>query len=144
MLIHHPMDTDGAPSSSAVKLNSRTVDNFIVDETCHSGLRTLTTGVAQTIQANGGFSAIIGEWLLTGPSSDFFMKRTIISGALEVDSGSGGGFVQMNNTLTYDNQKASVGIKTTVVFFEISSDMSGSPIVDTATMTFISEQETGE
>ena len=142
MLIHQIMSTEGAPATSNVKLSSRTVSRFRVDLNCHSGIRTGGTGILFLIQATGGFSSVSGEWLINGSAADFFIKRTIISGSLEVDPGPG--FLQMNTTRTYDNLKSSVGVKTTEVFFEISSDVSGVPIVDNATMTFISERESGQ
>jgi len=105
---------------------------------CHSGVKFGLNGVLSAIQPNGGFSVRQGEWLVSGTASTFFVKRTIISGTLEVDAGAG--FLQLNAARIYANHQASAGSKTTVVFFELSSDMTGVPIVDTATMTFISEQ----
>ena len=70
------------------------------------------------------------------------MQRTIISGTLETDAGAG--FLQLSGTRSYINEKSTLGIKTTVVFFEISSDASGTPLVATATMTFISERESSQ
>jgi len=141
MLTHMIQASEGI-GNDAVKLNDRTVNRFRLVDTCHSGIRTNGSGVLQLIQANGGFSSVSGEWLIFGSSATFYIQRTIISGTLEVDPGAG--FLQMNTNRTYDNQKASVGVKTTVVFFEIASDASGTPIVDTATMTFISERESSQ
>ena len=138
MLVHQHQTSEGSVSSS-VKITDRTVRNFSLSGTVHSGIVTGSNGVLSTIQVNGGTSAVSGEWLLSGLSSDFYIQRTIISGTLEVDAGAG--WLQMNSNRTYDNQKSSVGIKTTVVFFEISSDVSGTPVVDDATQTFISERE---
>jgi len=137
MLLRRIHDTDGVAANN-VKITDRTVLGIRISGTCHSGIRLGSDGVLSTIQGNGGFSAISGEWLVTGSASGFFVQRTIVSGTLEVDPGTG--FLQLNADRTYDNQKSSAGTKTTEVFFEISSDVSGTPIVDTATMTFISEQ----
>lgn len=142
MLTHQAWDSEGPAAANIVSLSSRTVSNFRVDLTCHSGVRLVSDGVLHTLQANGNLSQVTGEWLVNGTPATFFVQRTIISGTLESDPGAG--FLQLNTTRDYDNQKASVGVKTTVVFFEISDDVSGIPVIDTATMTFISEQETGE
>jgi len=139
MLIRHPMDTDGDGLPS-VRLTDRIVDNSNPSSTCHSGVDFSSTGVLSTIQANGGFSAVMNEWLNSGAASGFYLQRTILSGTLEVDAGAG--WLQLSTSRTYDNQKVSAGIKTTEVFFELSSDVSGTPLVATATMTFISEQGT--
>ena len=136
-LSYRHSETEGVASDN-VKITDRTVFNLRESGTCHSGIRLGLSGVLSTIQANGGFSAISGEWLISGTASGFFVQHTIISGTLEVDPGAG--FLQLNVNRDYDNQKSSSGSKTTIVFFEISSDVSGVPVVDTATMTFISEQ----
>lgn len=137
MLVHQIQDSEGTVLQG-VKLKDRTILGFRISGTCHAGIRLGSDGVLSKIQSDGGFSAISGEWLLSGSAATFFVKRTTISGTLEVDPGDG--FLQLNSDRTYDNQKSTAGVKTTVVFFEISSDVSGVPIVDTATMTFICEQ----
>ncbi len=141
MLVHQIQTSEGSVSAS-VNLEDRTITGFGESGTIHSGIETGSDGVLSKIQANGGLSAISGEWLLSGAASGFYIQRTILSGTLEVDAGAG--WLQMNTNRTYDNQKASVGNKTTEVFFEISSDVSGVPVVDTATMTFNSFKEPGE
>lgn len=137
MLVHQIQDSEGTVLQG-VKLKDRTILGFRISGTCHAGIRLGSDGVLFKIQSDGGFSAISGEWLLSGNATDFFVQRTIISGTLEVDAGAG--FLQLNANRDYDNQKSTAGTKTTVVFFEISSDVSGVPIVDTATMTFECEQ----
>ena len=127
-----------APPSSSVNISNRTVNNVIEIGTCHSGVKFGGDGILSVINANGGFSAIIGQWRVVGATSGFFLQRTIISGTLQVDAGTG--FNVMSTDRIFDNQKSSAGIKTTVVFFEISDDISGVPVIDTATMTFESEQ----
>lgn len=138
MLVHQNQTSEGTVSAN-VKLNDRIVSNVIFDATCHSGIKTGGGGVLSTIQANGGFSAISGEWLISGTPAAFFIQRTITEGTLEVDPGTG--FLQMNTDRIYDNQKSTIGVKTTKVFFEISSDVSGVPVIDTADMTFTSERD---
>lgn len=137
MLVHQTQISEGTVADS-VKVTDRNVVGVREFGTCHSGIRLGSDGVLSTIQANGGFSAISGEWLISGAASGFFVQRTILSGTLESDAGTG--FLQLNANRDYDNQKSSAGTKITEVFFEFSSDASGTPIVDTATMTFTSIQ----
>jgi hypothetical protein len=140
MLLRRIHDTDGSVSDF-VNITDRTVDNSSPSGTVHSGVRFGSSGVLSKIQFNGGFSAISGEWLGSGAASGFFLQRTILSGTLEDDAGTG--WLQLNANRDYDNQKSSSGTKITVVFFEVSSDVSGVPVVDTATMTFVSSQGQG-
>lgn len=137
MLVHQTQTSEGIVTDS-VKITDRTINNFRGSGTCHSGVRLASDGVLFKIQANDGLSSISGEWLVTGTASGFFVQHTILNGTLESDPGAG--FLQLSVGRDYDNQLSSEGEKTTVVFFELSSDVSGSPIVDTATMTFISRQ----
>jgi len=137
MLVHQTQTSEGTVADS-VKVTNRNVTTIRDSGTCHSGIRLGSAGVLFKIQADGGFSSVSGEWLVSGTASGFFVQRTIISGTLEGDPGTG--FLQLNANRDYDNQKPSAGTKTTVVFFELSSDASGVPLVDTATMTFTSIQ----
>jgi len=131
MLIHQNHTSEGS-SPPAVHVTDRTVDNErFFGGACHSGIKLGSDGVLSIFQPDGGFSAIIGEWLLSGGAAGFFVQRTIVSGTLEVDPGAG--FLQLNADRIYDNQKSTMGTKTTEVLFEFSSDMSGTPIVATVT-----------
>ena len=142
MLIHQNHTSEGSVNP-AVKVKSRTfTSEGIFTPAVYSGLRFGSDGVLSKVQANDGLSAISGEWLISGAASDFWCQRTVISGTLEVDAGSG--FINMAVNLNYKNIKSSVGTKTTVVFFEISNDASGVPIVETATITFVSILNSGE
>lgn len=135
-MLAHQIHTSEGSIGAAVKLTSRTVANFDPIGPCASGVSFDIDGVLSEIQAGGGLSAIIGEWLLTGAASAFFIQRTIITGTLEEDPGTG--FLAMSSIRRYENNKASDGLKVTEVFFEISSDVSGVPIVATATHVFSS------
>jgi len=135
MIIHQLYSTAGT-AAPAIKVSSRTVSNTVTGGTCHSGVKFGLNGVLSTLQNNGGNSAVTGEWLVVGTASDFYVQRTIVSGTLQVDPGPG--FLQLNVDRIYDNQQTSVGIKVTVVDFEVASDAEGTTIVATATMTFSS------
>lgn len=137
MLVHQTHTSEGVVSSF-VNITDRSISNVRITGTCHSGVRVGSGGVLFKIQANGGFSSISGEWLPVGTPAGFFVQRTILSGTLEVDAGAG--FLQCNANRDYDNQKSSAGIKITSIFLEFSSDVSGVPIVGTATLTFTSDQ----
>jgi len=121
-----------------VNITNRTVQNVQLFRPCRSGVKFALNGQLSTINAIGGFNPVSGEWLVTGSAAGFWVQRTIISGTLEVDAGAG--FLQLNADRIYQNIKASSGSKTTVVFFEFSSDSGGATIVATATYTLISEQ----
>lgn len=133
MLVHQNQESEGTVSDT-VTLTDRTVENTSDEAPVSSGIQLNSSGVLFTYQPNGGLSQITGEWLVSGSASGFFVQRTITVGTLETDPGAG--FLQLNTTRDYVNLKSTNGSKTTTVFFEISSDVSGVPIVATATMTF--------
>jgi len=128
--------TSGA-AAAFVNITDRTISNAAVPSPVHSGVRVGSGGELFAIQANGGFSEISGEWLPVGTPGDFFVASTIISGTLEVDAGST--FVVCSTNRDYDNQKTSQGLKTTNILLTFSSDVSGTPVVGTATLIFESE-----
>ena len=141
MLSHQNWDSEQNLVGNLARISNRTVNNVRPSGTCHSGIKLDNDGILYSIQNNGGFSAIVGEWNINGPVANFFVQRTIIPpGTLQVDPGAG--FLVLSTDRIYDNQKSSAGIKTTEVFFEIADDAGGTNIIDTATMTFISEQGT--
>lgn len=133
----------GGSAGNAVKLLSRTYNSAtLFTGPCHSGLKFGLNGVLSKIQGNGGYSAVSGEWLLSGVSSAFWLQRTLISGTLEVDSGAG--FLAMSSDLEFRNTISVPGTKETEIYFEIASDSGGATIVATATMTFVSFFDSGE
>lgn len=125
------------PAAAFVNITDRTISNAAVPSPVHSGVRVGSGGELFAIQANGGFSEISGEWLPVGTPGDFFVASTIISGTLEVDAGST--FVVCSTNRDYDNQKTSQGLKITNILLTFSSDVSGVPVVGTATLIFESE-----
>ncbi len=136
-LIHGLRESEGA-GIDTVNITDRTILNSRDSGVCHSGIRVGSNGVLYRIQANGGFSALSGQWLVNGTASDFYMQRTILSGTLEVDAGAG--WIQCNVNRDFDNQQATAGNKMASIFVEISNDMSGVPVLDSATFEFESEQ----
>lgn len=139
-MITHQNHTSEGTVAAFVNITDRSVSGFRESGTCHSGIRVGLGGVLFKIQPNGGFSAISGEWLPVGTPANFFVASTIISGTLEVDAGST--FVVCSTNRDYDNQKTSSGTKISSVLLTFSDDVSGVPIVATATFTFTSEQGT--
>lgn len=137
MIVHQNHTSEGSVSAF-VHITDRNIVNARDSGTCHSGVRVGVGGVLFAIQPNGGFSAISGEWLPVGTPANFFVASTVISGTLEDDAGST--FVQCDANRDYDNQKTSAGLKSTSVLLTFSTDVSGVPIVATATFTFVSEQ----
>lgn len=141
MLVHQITATKGEIATQVLTLRDRTIINFTLDADCHSGVIFSSSGRLLRIQNNGSTSLIVGEWLVNGTPADFYVQRTIISGTLDEKVDPGAGFLQLNTSRSYDNIKRSLGRKTTVVFFELSSDASGVPLVASATMRFVSFNE---
>ena len=135
MLVHQIHTSEGSASDTVV-LNNRTIVRASASGTVSSGILLSNNGILFLYQANGGVSQVIGEWLVVGTASDFYVQRTVIDGTLEIDEGAG--FLQLNVGRDYVNEQEFEGLKSTTVFFEIASDASGAPIVATATMTFTS------
>ncbi len=139
MLQHIHSESEGTVGN-VVTITSRTISRFRLDETCYSGIMFGGDGILYAIQNNTGTSAIIGEWLVNGTPGDFYVSRTIISDTLDTDAGAGP--LQLNAGRLYRINRSMIGVKTTVITCDISDDVSGSPILDSATFTFVAEYET--
>ena len=137
MLTHMIRETEGA-ASPTVKLTDRTVFNSRPSGICYAGIKVDADGVLYQQQANGGWSAIGSQWLVSGTAASFYVSRTIISGTLTTDAGAG--TLQLNTDRIYDIQQASAGLKSASILMDISSDVSGSPIVASATFSLRAEQ----
>ncbi len=137
MLVHQTWDTEGAGAASvnisdSLNLNSRGSGD------CYSGYQFGADGVLSKVQANGGLSSIMGQWLLVGTSDLFWLQRTILSGTLEVDAGTG--WLQMNTSRLFENIQSSAGESSAAIFIEIASDSGGVTVVASATFNFTSIQ----
>lgn len=91
-----------------------------------SGIRFGADGNLYRRQFNGGLSRF-ATWLFSGAASTYYLSRTINTGTLDTDAGAGP--LQMNTNRDYDIQLAFTGVETCTVSFEISNDVSGSPVV---------------
>ena len=141
MLVGQHWDTDGA-GSDAVNLTNRSVVNEGTNPTVHSGVIFKLEGPLRVLHTVGGSNPVAGEWLVFGNASDFYIQRTILSGTLEVDD-IGAGWQQLGITdFTMDNQSTiPFSFKLTEVFYEISTDVSGIPVIETATHSYRSNKD---
>lgn len=140
MLVHQHHTSEGDPGDT-VKITSRTTTRLRIQATCTAGVRFGSNGTFSLFQANGGVSAIGGEWLVNGTPSTFYVSRTIDSGTLTTDAGAGP--LQMNSTRDYNIQQTSNGTKDTTCTFNISDDVSGSPVIATAEIIMQANYESG-
>jgi len=136
--IHH--DTEGQ-AGDVVTLTSRVIPRIRINQPCSSGIQFGADGILYLIQNNGGTSAVIGEWLANGVASDFYVSRTIDSGTLVVDAGAGP--LQLNANRGYQILRSTIGIDEATITCTLSNDISGLPILATATYDFKAEYSTG-
>lgn len=122
----------GTPDN-AVKMGSHIFFSIGTTGTIYSGVRFGADGSLYERQPAGGWSRF-GTWLYNGTASTYYLSRSIDAGTLTTDAGAGP--LQMNSNRDYDIQLSSNGSKTTSVTFDISDDVSGSPVIDTQTWTF--------
>jgi len=138
MLQHIHSGSEGV-AGGVVSIVSQTISRFRMDQTCYSGIMFGSDGVLYAIQNNTGTSAIIGQWLVNGTPSDFYVSRMINSGTLNTDAGAGP--LQLNAARLYRISRSITGAKTTIITCQLSDDVSGLPILDSATFTLIAEYE---
>ena len=139
MLVHQTWESEGAVTG--VNIVSTTIISFSTEGTVYSGVRFGSDGVLYRFQPNGGVSSLPLQWLLSGTASNYYLQRTINSGTLDTDAGTG--WLQLNSNRDFNIQNTMIGIEEAEIYFEISSDMSGTPVVGDGTITFRAEKETG-
>ena len=132
-------DSWGAPGDT-VSISDKTVSNIRAVGTCFAGIKLDSDNALYIKQANGGYSAVNGEWFVHGNPANFYFSRTIVSGTLTTDAGAGP--LQSNVDREYDVQQVTPGTKTATISIDISDDVSGSPILDSAQFVFRAEQGT--
>ena len=98
----------------------------------YSGLKVDADGGLYEKTPGGGWSRY-ATWLLAGTNTTYYVSRTVAEGSLSVDAGAGP--LQCNADREY--YISSDGpLKITSVVFELSNDVSGAPIVATASYIF--------
>jgi hypothetical protein len=103
----------------------------------YSGAKFDGDGDVYAYSATGSWQRI-GTWLVAGAATGYYISRTVDSGSLNVDAGAGP--LQMNTDREYSISWGPVASsKTAAISFQISSDVSGSPIVATGSYTFEAE-----
>jgi hypothetical protein len=140
MLGHFIHDTwdDG---SDTVNIPIAFFGNSGPDTIVYSGVQFGSDGDIYMRQTGGGWSRY-GTWLLRGSASGFYLSRTILSGSLNIDAGAGP--LVMSADRSYDVQDTfqdAVPV-TASVNFEISSDISGTPVVEGPTTLNFSANRT--
>jgi len=104
--------------------------------TVYSGLKIDADGDLYERQPGGGWSSF-GTWLLSGTNSAFYVNRTINSGSLVTDSGTGSSII-LSTDRTYDVQRTGQGGDISQVDFEIAL-VSDDSVVASISYTFHAE-----
>lgn len=111
----------------AIYLPNRSFTQFTTAKPCRAGIVFGADGVVYEVQSNDTLSAVF-SWLLSGTASGFYISRVVDSGAISTDAGAGP--LQLNVDRRYSLIEATFGnSEEATVTFEISSDVSGTPVV---------------
>jgi len=114
----------GSTSSNAVALPSINFANDGTGKVIYSGVRFGSDGNIYRM-SEGGTWQVWTQWLVKGAASSYYLFRTINSGTLVSDSGTG---VQMSTTRSY-YLTSSIEEKTASIDFTISTSTTGTPVV---------------
>ncbi len=136
----HPVYGSGGTVSATAQLSSRRVSNYETFGLVYAGVKFDGDGNLYVRQSNGSYGAA-EAWLVSGSAGTFYLSRSIFSGTLNDDAGSGP--MVMSSDRVYSIEQDFEGeAKITEIDFEISNDSSGSPIVASGRITL--EAATGE
>lgn len=95
-----------------------------------------SSGQARKYTSTSGYVNISNEWLVSGTSSEFEVKATIVSGT--VTSGTIGSWEVLSSDREWTRDRNVIGSVTVVLTIEIRRASDGA-ILDTATVTLIAE-----
>ena len=127
-----------ATQASAVQLLANDFSQTGEMGTVYSGVKFDQDGLLYARQSNGGWSAF-GTWLLNGTNSDYYINRTINSGTLTGDAGTGSS-ITLGTDRVYDIQRTSGGTSTAQVDFEIVL-VSGDVVQTGISYSFLASRE---
>lgn len=133
-LVSHHKDTQGSVTNAVQVPPLLTFGRALASGTVYSGAKFDADGSIYARAATGAWQ-LVATWLVAGSAATYYLSRTIDSGTLTTDAGAGP--LQMNTDREYDIQKSSgLGVRTAMVSFSISNDVSGTPVVASGTYSF--------
>jgi hypothetical protein len=131
------------PTGPTVSPSTSTpVYNYRSSGTCHSGVSFNSNGTEYKQSNLGSWTGTSrGVWLDSGLNSEVWVQRTIVSGSLTVDAGSGR--LQLSTTRNFGVQQPTSGTNSCTVRFKFYDAASGgSEIGDTGNIVISAEQGT--
>ncbi len=91
-----------------------------------SGVKFDNDGNLYVLQSTGSYG-LVTAWLVKGSASGFYLSRSIFSGSLDTDAGTG--WLVLSTDREYNISRAFLGVKRATVDFQISSESDGDPVL---------------
>jgi len=128
----------GGPAAMITQMLDNSFETIGHESIVYSGLKLAADGLLYERQADGGWSSF-GAWLLNGTNSGFYVSMVVTGGSLSTDAGAGP--LVLSTDRIYDVQQVGPGSETAQLDLEISTDVSGSPVVASNTYFFDATKE---
>ena len=140
-MIHHLLAAVVAVSPGlTVSPDTSVVTNIRVGATCWAGVVFSSLGTENENTPANSFTVSRGNWLDAGDSSEVWIERTINSGpGFNVDD-PGAGRLQLNVNRKFNQNRTTIGVRTTNVTFDFWDAASGGNQLATVTYDVIAEQ----
>ncbi len=137
MLLRMNHESEGAVATNVVSLSNHIVSNSRPNGICFAGVKFDADGILYLINQDLSYSAVVGEWLVNGTNSTFYLSRTVNSGTLTAD---GGTIQQLNGDQEYYVSQSILGSNPASVTFSIYDNNGETPggifpVTATITMT---------
>jgi len=117
---------DSDVGSEFVNLLSYNLKGVRPSGTAYSGVKFDNDGNLYVLRGTNNYG-LLTAWLVKGSASSFYISRVIQSGSLNVDAGAGP--IIMSTDRLYSIQRIFEGEQNATIDFEISSDVSGAPVL---------------
>ena len=110
------------------------------DATCYAGVTVATDGGLDSGNASNSTYTFYEQWLDAGSNSDVWVERTIISGSLWADAGSGR--LVCSTARNFAVRRTSLGTSVCVIDLKFYDAASGGNLLDTQRVTLSAEYDT--
>ena len=135
---HGPVESPPEVSANTGNISTIGSDNPVV-----AGLQINSSGVEWSSNSAGTYNVGRGVWLDSGLNSEVWVERTIDSGTLDVDAGSGR--LVLSTTRTFEKHDATIpgGAETCTVTYDYydSAGPSGGNLLDSVQIVHTAERE---
>ena len=127
-------------SLSVIVAATKAILRLDFDTNCYAGVTVATDGGLDSGDSSNGTYTFYEQWLDAGSNSDVWVERTIISGSLWADAGSGR--LVCSTARNFAVRRTALGTEVCVIDLKFYDAASGGNLLDTQRVTLVATYDT--